>query len=257
MDELKDEYYEAAEEATVILDAVFTAIQDDLEAQGETARVKVTNTDDIAAAKDDDKTIDSVTIGAATSLGPVKFQLAYVDENGSEATGDKSPNLLSLGFRVPLGSAEIRGHMTEVDPDDSMRDDDEAWGLLVMNDFGGGYFGMIGVGNYTDGARVKMGTDAVIGGMYATKTRTGTSDDTDTEADESRADANTLLIRTNTGTDATPEVPVYEYRDANTGVLVVVEDDATNTADAVSEDDIENRDYVAERAHYRIRPYSI
>ncbi len=120
------------------------------------------------AAKDDDKTIDSVTIGAATSLGPVKFQLAYVDENGSEATDDKSPNLLSLGFRVPLGSAEIRGHMTEVDPDDSVRDDNEAWGLLLMNDFGGGYFGMIGAGNYTDGGKGKMGAQAVVGGLYAT-----------------------------------------------------------------------------------------
>ena len=35
-------------------------------------------TTDAVAAKDDDKTIDSVTIGAATSLGPVKFQLASI-----------------------------------------------------------------------------------------------------------------------------------------------------------------------------------
>ena len=35
-----------------------------------------------------------------------------------------------------LGSAEVRGHMTSVDADVDGRDDDEAWGLLVMNDFG-------------------------------------------------------------------------------------------------------------------------
>ncbi len=104
-------------------------------------------------AKDDGESIDSVTIGAATSLGPVKLQLAYVDENGSDATGDRSPTLTSLGFRVPVGSAEIRGHLTDVDADNDMRDDDEAWGLLVMNDFGGGYFGMIGVGSYEDGQK--------------------------------------------------------------------------------------------------------
>ena len=109
-------------------------------------------------AKDDGESIDSVTIGAATSLGPVKLQLAYVDENGSDATDDASPNLVSFGFRAPLGSAEIRGHMTEVDADVDGRDDDEAWGLLVMNDFGGGYFGMIGVGNYTDGGKGSDGS---------------------------------------------------------------------------------------------------
>ncbi len=118
----------------------------------------------VTEAADDDESIDSVTIGAATALGPVKFQVAYVDENGSDATGDRSPSLLSFGFRAPLGSAEIRGHMTEVDADTDMRGDDEAWGLLVMNDFGGGYFGMIGVGNYEDGAQevVNAGADGDI-----------------------------------------------------------------------------------------------
>ena len=105
------------------------------------------------AAMDDSESIDSVTFGAATALGPVKFQLAYVDENGSDATEDRSPNLLSFGFRAPLGSAEVRGHMTTVDPDVSGHDDNKAWGLLVMNDFGGGYFGMVGVGSYTDGGK--------------------------------------------------------------------------------------------------------
>ena len=105
------------------------------------------------AAMDDSESIDSVTFGAATALGPVKFQLAYVDENGSDASMDRSPNLLSLGFRAPLGSAEVRGHMTSVDADVEGRDDNEAWGLLVMNDFGGGYFGMVGVGSYTDGGK--------------------------------------------------------------------------------------------------------
>ena len=104
-------------------------------------------------AMDDSESIDSVTFAAATALGPVKFQLAYVDENGSDASMDRSPNLLSLGFRAPLGSAEVRGHMTSVDADVDGRDDNEAWGLLVMNDFGGGYFGMIGVGSYTDGGK--------------------------------------------------------------------------------------------------------
>ena len=105
------------------------------------------------AAMDDGETIDSVTFAAATALGPVKLQVAYVDENGSEATGDRSPSLLSLGFRAPLGSAEVRGHMTSVDTDMDNRDDNEAWGLLVMNDFGGGYSGMIGVGSFTDGGK--------------------------------------------------------------------------------------------------------
>ena len=105
------------------------------------------------AAVDDSESIDSVTFAAATALGPVKLQLAYVDENGSDVSNDRSPNLLSFGFRAPLGSAEIRGHMTSVDADMEGRDDNEAWGLLVMNDFGGGYFGMIGVGNYTDGGK--------------------------------------------------------------------------------------------------------
>ena len=102
---------------------------------------------------DDSESIDSVTFAAATALGPVKLQVAYVDENGSDATGDRSPNLLALGFRAPLGSAEVRGHMTQVDADIEDRDDNKAWGLLVMNDFGGGYFGMIGVGSYTDGGK--------------------------------------------------------------------------------------------------------
>ncbi len=96
---------------------------------------------------DEDESIDSLTVGAATALGPVKLQVAYADEKGD----DMSPSLLAFGFRAPLGSAEIRGHMTSVDPDVDDYDDNEAWGLLVMNDFGGGYFGMIGVGNYTDG----------------------------------------------------------------------------------------------------------
>ena len=108
-------------------------------------------------AKDDDETIDSVTIGAATALGPVKLQLAYVDENGSDATDKKSPSLLAVGFRVPLGSAEVRGYMMEVDADADMRDDNEAWGLMVMNDFGSGYFGVAGVGNYSDGGKGKDG----------------------------------------------------------------------------------------------------
>ncbi len=110
------------------------------------------------AAVDDSESIDSVTFAAATALGPVKLQLAYVDENGSDVSGDRSPNLVSLGFRAPLGSAEIRGHMTQVDADVDMRDDNEAWGLLVMNDFGGGYFGMIGVGTYTDGGKEVIAT---------------------------------------------------------------------------------------------------
>ena len=126
--------------------------------------------------KDDDETIDSVTIGAATSLGPVKLQLAYVDENGSKATNDRSPNLVSFGFRAPLGSAEVRGHVTQVDADVEGRDDNKAWGLLVMNDFGGGYFGMIGVGSYTDGGKDSVGTVAVTGGEGPDGTA-GTVDD--------------------------------------------------------------------------------
>ncbi len=128
------------------------------------------------AAKDDSESIDSVTIAAATALGPVKLQVAYVDENGSEATGDRSPNLLSLGFRAPLGSAEVRGHMTSVDADMDNRDDNKAWGLLVMNDFGGGYSGMIGVGSYTDGGKGSMAKAAVIGGVGADN-EAGTADD--------------------------------------------------------------------------------
>ena len=120
------------------------------------------------AAKDDSESIDSVTIAAATALGPVKLQMAYMDENGSEATGDRSPNLLSFGFRAPLGSAEVRGHMTTVDPDVDGHDDNEAWGLLVMNDFGGGYSGMIGVGSYTSGGAAGMAKAARIGGLYYT-----------------------------------------------------------------------------------------
>ena len=123
---------------------------------------------DPKAAMDDGESIDSVTFGAATALGPVKFQLAYVDENGSDATGDASPNLVSFGFRAPLGSAEIRGHMTAVDADVDGRDDDEAWGLLVMNDFGGGYFGMIGVGSYTDGGKGKAGMGTKPENEYVT-----------------------------------------------------------------------------------------
>ena len=109
--------------------------------------------------KDDDKTIDSVTVGAATALGPVKLQVVYVDENGSKATDDKSPNLVSFGFRAPLGSAEIRGHVTQVDADMKDRDDNKAWGLLVMNDFGGGYFGILGVGSYTDGGKEMLSSN--------------------------------------------------------------------------------------------------
>ena len=124
-------------------------------------------------AKDDDKTIDSVTIGAATSLGPVKLQLAYVDENGSAATDNRSPSLLSFGFRAPLGSAEIRGHMTSVDADMKNHDDDEAWGLLVMNDFGGGYFGMVGVGSYTNGGKGEF-----------TRAKLGDGDGTEDEDDD-------------------------------------------------------------------------
>ena len=114
------------------------------------------------AAMDDSESIDSVTFAAATALGPVKLQLAYVDENGSDVSkgsdGKKrSPNLVSFGFRAPLGSAEVRGHVTQVDADVEGRDDNKAWGLLVMNDFGGGYFGMIGVGSYTDGGKENVG----------------------------------------------------------------------------------------------------
>ncbi len=114
------------------------------------------------AAMDDSESIDSITFAAATALGPVKLQLAYVDENGSDVSkgsdGKKrSPNLLSFGFRAPLGSAEVRGHVTQVDADIEDRDDNKAWGLLVMNDFGGGYFGMIGVGSYTDGGKEDAG----------------------------------------------------------------------------------------------------
>ena len=116
----------------------------------------------------DDESIDSVTIGAATALGPVKLQLAYMTENGSlsykdgdgeKGTVSRDPSLVSFGFRAPLGSAEIRGHMTEVDADLDGRDDNEAWGLLVMNDFGGGYSGMIGVGSYTDGGKAVAAKD--------------------------------------------------------------------------------------------------
>ena len=128
------------------------------------------------AAKDDSESIDSVTIAAATALGPVKFQLAYVDENGSDASDDRSPNLLSLGFRAPLGSAEVRGHMTSVDADVDGRDDDEAWGLLVMNDFGGGYFGMVGVGSYTNGGKGSM-AKAMVTGSAGTDNEAGTADD--------------------------------------------------------------------------------
>ena len=118
--------------------------------------------DEGAEGTKDNESIDSVTIGAATALGPVKLQLAYVDENGSDVSEGRSPNLVALGFRVPLGSAEIRGHMTEVDADDEMMDDDEAWGLALITDFGGGYSGAIGVGNYTHGGQGDpgMGTSA-------------------------------------------------------------------------------------------------
>ena len=179
-----------------IPDPAFGALKTDLTAQEETVRARVTAAADVAAAKDDGETIDSVTFAAATALGPVKLQVAYVDENGSAATGDRSPNLLSLGFRAPLGSAEVRGHMTSVDADMKDRDDNEAWGLLVMNDFGGGYSGMIGVGNYTDGGKGKMHEDAVFGGMYATATQTGEDDDENTDADESRSTKEIFLVQT-------------------------------------------------------------
>ncbi len=117
-------------------------------------QVQSVDMDEGAEGTKDNESIDSVTIGAATALGPVKLQLAYVDENSS---GDHSPNLVALGFRVPLGSAEIRGHMTEVDADNEMMDDDEAWGLAVITDFGGGYSGAIGVGNYTHGGQGDLG----------------------------------------------------------------------------------------------------
>ena len=201
-------------------------------------------TTDAVAAKDDDKTIDSVTIGAATSLGPVKLQLAYVDENGSAATGDKSPNLLSLGFRVPLGSAEIRGHMTEVNPDNSMRDDDEAWGLLVMNDFGGGYFGMIGVGNYTDGGKGKMGTAGVMGGLYA---RTATTVDGDVVT-PTTGDMIRLEKTVTPGTDRTT-APTTTYRRYDTDAEVTVVDptaeNVTLAEGNVDVNKIEERQYKA------------
>lgn len=97
----------------------------------------------------DDEDIDSVTIGAATAVGPVKLQGVVVNENG-----DAQNDLTSVGFRAPLGSAEVRGHVTE---DDS---DNEAWGLLVMNGFGGGYSGMIGMGNVANDA-TNADTDSV------------------------------------------------------------------------------------------------
>ena len=202
-------------------------------------------TTDAVAAKDDDKTIDSVTIGAATSLGPVKFQLAYVDENGSEATGDKSPSLLSLGFRVPLGSAEIRGHMTEVDADDSMRDDNEAWGLLVMNDFGGGYFGMLGVGNYTDGGRGKMGTAAVVGGLYARVAETvDGSVVTPTTGDMIRLEK---TVTPSTADRTTAPTTTYRNYDTDAEVPVGDPDDTgfTLAEGNVDETKIEEREYKA------------
>ncbi len=236
-----------------IPDPAFGALKTDLTAQGETVRARVTNADDVAPAKNDGETIDSVTFAAATALGPVKLQVAYVDENGSAATGDRSPNLLSLGFRAPLGSAEVRGHMTSVDADMKDRDDNEAWGLLVMNDFGGGYSGMIGVGNYTDGGKGKMHENAVLGGRYATKTRTGetdtTIDDTDDGIDQTREAANILLIE---GPGANADDPSVYYN-AHTGAMVTVSnDDNANTAPSegvvtVHSDDIEDRDYVAEK----------
>ena len=137
---------------------------DDLEVDGVTYDITAETIDEVS----ENESIDSVTFAAATALGPVKLQLAYVDENGNvsfkqgnvKTTYKRSPNLLSFGFRAPLGSAEIRGHVTEVDADMEGRDDDEAWGLLVMNDFGGGYSGMIGVGSYTDGGKgVAAATD--------------------------------------------------------------------------------------------------
>ncbi len=227
-----------------LTDLAFENVRNDLEMQRND--VSRSTPVEAEAAKDDDKTIDSVTIGAATSLGPVKLQLAYVDENGSEATDDKSPSLASVGFRVPVGSAEIRGHMTEVDPDDSMRDDNEAWGLLLMNDFGGGYFGMIGVGNYTDGGRVTDPKAAVLGGRYATKTRTTTADDAaTTDVDESRANANILIIETADPDNAGESL----YYNAETGDPITVNDTAGESTDGtvvtVHEDDIEDKDYVA------------
>ena len=133
----------------------------DLEIDDETYNVPALIAAETIEEVSENEAIDSVTFAAATALGPVKLQLAYVDENGDvsfkrgnvKTTWKRSPNLLSFGFRAPLGSAEIRGHMTEVDADMEGRDDDEAWGLLVMNDFGSGYFGMVGVGSYTNGGK--------------------------------------------------------------------------------------------------------
>ena len=186
------------------------------------------------AAMDDDKTIDSITIGAATSLGPVKFQLAYVDENGSDATGDRSPNLLSLGFRVPVGSAEIRGHMTEVDPDVSMRDDNEAWGLLLMNDFGGGYFGMIGVGNYTDGGKGMAGTSEVMGGMYATTIADGTTEGVTAE-----------MIRFREVKTTDTDTRYARYDNGQTVTVATDNDSAGDAVNQVNSEDIEEKKYKA------------
>ena len=214
---------------------VVESVRGDLIDQAEVIRSKTTAAE---AAKDDGETIDSVTFAAATALGPVKLQVAYVDENGSAATGDRSPNLLSLGFRAPLGSAEVRGHMTSVDADMKDRDDNEAWGLLVMNDFGGGYSGMIGVGNYTDGGKGKMHEDAVFGGMYA-KTQTAEADDENTDADESRSTKEIFLVQTDSNSDGTDE-----YYNVETGAVVPVSADTTNAGE-VQMGDIKERDYEA------------
>ena len=235
-DELKEILKElGVADALIENTAVVESVRGDLIDQAEVIRSKTAAAE---AAKDDGETIDSVTFAAATALGPVKLQVAYVDENGSAATGDRSPNLLSLGFRAPLGSAEVRGHMTSVDADMKDRDDNEAWGLLVMNDFGGGYSGMIGVGNYTDGGKGKMHEDAVFGGMYA-KTQTGEVDDENTDADESRSTKEIFLVQTDSDSDRTDE-----YYNVETGAVVPVSADTT-TAGEVQMGDIKKRDYEA------------
>lgn len=103
----------------------------------------------------DDEDIDSVTVGVATALGPVKLQVAAVNENG-----ETQNDLTAFGFRVPVGSAEVRGHVTEAD------NDDEAWGLLAMGSFGGGYSGVVGIGKYTKGA-----TEGELDSLYLTLTK--------------------------------------------------------------------------------------
>lgn len=155
----------------------------------------------------DDESIDSITLAAATAVGPVKLQAVYVDENG----GDMSPSLMSVGFRIPLGSAELRGHMTRSDPDMKSRDDNEAWGLLVMNDFGGGYFGMIGIGNYEDGGKGMAGSPMVTGGQYVVHAAGDTAIE-GVEVGDSRLAVQTEID--NTSRDKT----VMNYKAATDGV---------------------------------------